>query len=73
MTTNVREFLRHFAAFRAKASRGESIRIRDRAGEFVFAAAGPRRTLLGAARGKIKIHGALTKPTARDGLWQPSL
>ena len=73
MTTNVRAFLRNFASFRAKASRGEAVRIRDRSGEFVFTAATPRRTLLGAGRGKIEIHGDLTKPTTRGGAWQPSL
>ena len=51
MTTNVRTFLRHFTTFKAKARRGERVRILDREGEFIFAAATPRKSLLGAARG----------------------
>ena len=73
MTTNVRTFLRDFTTFKAKARRGETVRIQDREGEFLFTAAAPRKSLLGAARGRIRIHGDLTKPTLRKGGWKPSL
>lgn len=73
MTTNVRTFLREFTTFKAKARRGERVRIVDRDGEFVFAAATPRKSLLGAGRGKIVIRGDLTKPTLGPRGWKPSL
>ena len=73
MTTNVRTFLREFAAFKSKARRGDTVRIRDKAGEFLFTAAGKRHTLLGAARGKIAFHADLAKPTLPAGGWKPSL
>ena len=73
MTTNVRTFLRDFTTFKARARRGERVRILDREGEFVFAAAVPRKSLLGAARGKISISGDLTKPTLRKTGWKASL
>ncbi len=73
MTTNVRTFLRDFTTFKAKARRGERVRILDREGEYIFAAAAPRKSLLGAARGRITIRGDLTKPTLGRGGWKPSL
>ena len=60
MTTNVRTFLRNFAAFKARARRGETVRVQDKEGEFVFAAAVPRKSRVGAARGKIVFHADLT-------------
>jgi hypothetical protein len=73
MTTNVRSFLRDFTSFKARARRGETVRVIDREGEFVFASAAPRRSLLGAARGKIKFEGDLSKPSLPDSAWKPSL
>jgi hypothetical protein len=73
MTTNTRNFLRSFASFKAKARKGETVRVQDKEGEFLFAAAAPRRSLLGAAKGKIVLHGDLTKPTLPDESWKPSL
>lgn len=73
VTTNVRTFLREFPAFKARARRGGTVRIRDKEGEFIFAAVGARRTLLGAARGKIKSHGDLVGPTLGADGWKPSL
>ena len=73
MTTNVRTFLRDFTTFKAKARRGATVRIQDREGEFLFTAATPRRSLLGAARGKIAVHGDLTQPTLGKTGWKPSL
>jgi hypothetical protein len=73
MTTNVRTFLREFAAFKAKARRGGTVRIRDKEGEFIFTAVGARDTLLGAARGKIAFHDDLTRPTLKADGWKPSL
>jgi hypothetical protein len=65
--------LREFTHFKAKARRGERVRILDREGEFIFSAAAPRKSLLGAARGKITIRGDLTKPTLNKTGWKPSL
>jgi hypothetical protein len=73
MTINVRTFLREFAAFKAQARRGGTVRIRDGQGEFLFTAVGTRKTLLGAARGKIGFRDDLTKPTLKDDDWKPSL
>lgn len=73
MTTNVRTFLRDFSTFKAKARRGGTVRIRDKEGEFLFTAVGQRRTLLGAARGKIAFHADLAKPTLADSAWKASL
>jgi hypothetical protein len=73
MTTNVRTFLRNFASFKAHARRGETVRVQDKEGEFVFAAAAPRKSLVGAARGKIVFHADLTKPTLSNDNWKPSL
>ena len=73
MITNVRTFLRDFSAFKARARRGETVRVQDKEGEFVFSAAGSRKSLLGAARGKITFHGDLTQPTLSNENWKPSL
>jgi hypothetical protein len=42
-------------------------------GRVPFTAAAPRKSLLGAAKGKIILHGDLTKPTLAAGEWKPSL
>lgn len=73
MTTNVRTFLRDFSTFKAKARKGGTVRIRDKEGEFLFTASGPRTTLLGAARGKIVFHADITGPTLKADGWKPSL
>lgn len=76
MVTNTRTFLRDFRALKAKARKGEPIRVRDRDGEeFLFTAAAPakRKSLLGSAKGKITIHGDITKPTLPGSAWRPSL
>ena len=73
MTTNVRTFLRDFRAIKARAQKGETIRVKDRSGEFLFTADRLRSSLLGAARGQITFHGDLTKPTLPDEAWKPSL
>lgn len=73
MVTNTRSFLRNFATYKAKARRGEAVCVQDKEGEFLFTAAAPRKSLLGAARGKIVLHDDLTKPTLSDEAWKPSL
>lgn len=69
----MRTFLREFTVFKARARKGGTVRIRDKEGEFIFTAVGARRTLLGAARGKITCHADITKPTLETGGWKPSL
>jgi hypothetical protein len=71
--TNTRNFLRSFTSYKAKARKGETVRVQDKEGEFLFTAAVPRKSLLGAAKGKIEIRGDLTKPTLRNESWKPSL
>ena len=73
MVTNVRTFLREFATFKAKARKGETVRVKDKEGVFLFSADAPRKSLLGAARGKITIHGDLTRPTRANDAWKPSV
>lgn len=73
MITNVRTFLRDFTTFKARARKGDTVRVQDKEGEFLFTAATPRKSLLGAAKGKIAFHGDLTKPTLPDNGWKPSL
>ena len=73
MNTNIRTFLRDFAAFKAEARRGRMVRIRDREGDFLFTAVRARRQLLGPARGKIRFAGDLTRPTLLAAAWKPSL
>ncbi len=73
MVTNVRSFLRDFTRFKARARRGETVRVQDKAGEFLFTAATPRRSLLGAAKGRISLHDDLTRPTLAADDWKPSL
>lgn len=73
VNTNVRTFLRDFARFKARARRGETVRVKDREGEFLFTAGAVRKSLLGAAKGKIVFHEDLTKPTLPKDGWKPSL
>lgn len=73
MTTNVRTFLREFAACKARALAGETIIIRDRKEEYVFNLKSRRGSALGCAKGKITIHGDLTLPTLPDEYWKPSI
>jgi hypothetical protein len=71
--TNTRNFLRAFTSFKTRARKGETVRVQDKEGEFLFTAAGPRKSLLGVAKGKIVYHDDLTKPTLSDEDWKPSL
>ena len=73
MTTNVRTFLRDFATFKAHARKGATVRVQDKEGQFLFTASTPRKSLLGAAKGKISFHGDLTRPTLSNKDWKPSL
>jgi hypothetical protein len=73
MVTNTRNFLRNFTRFKAKARKGEAVRVKDKEGEFLFTASAPRKSLLGAAKGKIAFHDDLTRPTLPDESWKPSL
>jgi len=73
MVTNTRTFLRSFTTFKARARKGETVRVQDKEGEFLFTAAMPRKSLLGTAKGKIAFHDDLTKPTLPDEGWKPSL
>ncbi len=73
METNTRTFLRDFTAIKAKARKGETVRVRDKEGWFLFTAAASKRSLLGAARGKIVFHDDLSKPTLPSDAWKPSL
>ncbi|MGH8020316.1 MAG: hypothetical protein ACREIA_18950 [Opitutaceae bacterium] len=56
-----------------KARRGETVRVKDGEGEFIFTATTPRKSLLGAAKGRIGIQDDLTKATLRDEDWRASL
>jgi hypothetical protein len=71
--TSVRTFLRDFTIFKAKARKGETVRVQDKEGEFVFSAAVPRKSLLGAAKGNIVFHGDMTQPTLATDRWKTSL
>jgi len=73
MMTNTRTFLRTFSSFKARARRGETIRVKDKEGDFLFTAASSRRSLLGSAKGKIAIRDDLTSPTLANDAWTPSL
>ena len=73
MIVNVRTFLRDFSSIKARARRGETVRVKDKGGEFLFTADIPRKSLLGAAKGKMFFHGDLTKPTLPNDAWKPSL
>jgi len=73
MITNTRNFLRSFTSFKAKARKGEAVRVQDKEGESLFTATASRKSLLGAAKGKIVFHGDLTKPTLPNESWRPSL
>ena len=73
MKTNTRTFLRSFTTFKAKARKGEAVRVYDKEGVFIFTAESSRKSLLGAAKGKIVYHDDLTKPTLGQDDWKPSL
>jgi len=74
MNTTTRSFLRDFAAHKAKARRGETVRIKDREGEYIFMAVSlKRRSLLGAAKGLIRSTDDLSSPTLQDSEWKPGL
>jgi len=73
MPTTVRSFLRNFADYKAKARKGEIIRVQDREGDFIFTAAAQPKSLLGAARGKIEVTEDLTQPTLSNDAWRPDL
>lgn len=73
MVTNTRNFLRDFTRFKARARKGETVRVQDKEGEFLFTATAPRKSLLGAAKGKIAFHDDLTRPSVPNESWQPSL
>ncbi|CAM3169899.1 hypothetical protein [Rariglobus hedericola] len=73
MVTNTRQFLRDFAAFKAKARSGEMVRVQDKEGEFLFTVVKTRKSLLGAAKGKITFHADITAPTLSNDDWKPSL
>ena len=73
MTTNTRNFLRSFTTYKAKARKGETVRVQDKEFEFLFIAAVPQKSLSGSARGKIGFKGDPTKPTLRNEDWKASL
>jgi len=73
MPINTRNFLRNFSAVKARARKGEAVRVQDKEGEYLFTALAPRKSLLGAVRGRIVIHGDITKPTLAGDHWRPSL
>ena len=73
MVTNTRNFLRSFTSYKAKARKGETVRIQDKECEFLFTAAVPRKSLVGSAKGKIEFRDDLTKPTLQNESWKPSL
>ena len=72
MVINVRTFLRDFSSFKARARLGETVRVKDKEGVFLFMADGPRKSLLGAAKGKMTVQGDLTQPTLTIKDWRPS-
>jgi hypothetical protein len=62
--TDTRTFLRSFTTFKSRARKGETVRGKDLTGEFHFTALTPaRKSLLGAAAGKINFHADLTQPS----------
>jgi hypothetical protein len=73
MITNTRNFLRFFTSYKAKARKGETVRVQDKECEFLFTAAVPRKSLVGSAKGKIGFQDDLTKPTLQNESWKPSL
>jgi len=73
MQTNVRSFLRDFAAFKAKARKWVSIRILDKGGDFLFTCTKPGRSLMGAAKARLAVRADLTRPTLPRSAWKPSL
>ncbi len=73
MVTNTRNFLRAFTSYKAKARKGETVRVQDKEGEFLFIAAVPRKSLVGSAKGKIDFRDDLTRPTLPNEGWRPSI
>ena len=73
MTTNTRTFLRDFSTIKAKARKGEVVRVVDKEGEFLFTASSSRKTLMNAAKGKISITSDLTRPTLPPSAWKASV
>jgi hypothetical protein len=73
MVTNTRDFLRSFTTYKAKARRGETVRVLDKECEYLFTATVPKKSLIGSVSGKIEIRDDLTKPTLKGGDWKPSL
>lgn len=74
MITNTRSFLRDFAEYKMKVRRGETVRIKDREGEYIFMAVShKRRSLLGAAKGLISSTDDLSSPTLQNSDWKPGL
>ncbi len=73
MTTKVRATRRNLENDQAHARRGETVRVHNKEREFLFTAATARKSLLGAARGKITIRGDLNHPTLAADSWQPAL
>ena len=73
VTTNTRNFLRNFSSIKARARRGETVRVQGKEGDFLFTSAAARKSLLGAARGRIVIRDDLTVPTLPNDSWKPSL
>ena len=73
MQTSTRSFLRNFVAMKARARNGQVVRVKDKEGEFLFTAASMKKSLLGAAKGKIRFAADLTQPTLSSDEWKPSL
>ena len=73
MTTNTRNFLRDFTTIKARARKGEVVRVMDKEGEFLFTASSSRKSLIGAAKWRIRIQADLTKPVVASDAWKPSL
>jgi hypothetical protein len=57
----------------AGARKGETVRVQDRADEFLFPSGVSRKSLFGAVKGKISFHADLTKPTLSASHWKLSL
>ena len=47
MIVNVRTFLRDFSAIKARARKGETVRVKDKDGEFLFTGGCPTQTIVG--------------------------
>jgi hypothetical protein len=73
MVTNTRNFLRGFTTYKARARKGETVRVQDKDGEYLFTASVHRKSLVGSAKGKIVFQDDLTRPTLPNEDWKPSL